>query len=63
MFKGDVLLKPIVAAGGKDISNWFDIKTKDVSYHEISEYSCSFDCSPNQILGFLSLIIDNFFLF
>ena len=28
---GDVLLKPIVAAGGKDISHWFDKKTKDVS--------------------------------
>ena len=28
---GDVLLKPIVQAAGKDISHWFDPKTKDVS--------------------------------
>ena len=27
---GDVLLKPIIACGGKDISYWFDKKTKDV---------------------------------
>jgi len=28
---GDVLLKPIVQSAGKDISHWFDPKTKDVS--------------------------------
>ena len=28
---GDVLLKPIVANAGKDISHWFDPDTKDVS--------------------------------
>ena len=28
---GDILLKPIVQAGGKDISHWFNAKTKDVS--------------------------------
>ena len=27
---GDVLLKPIIEAAGKDITNWFDKKTKDV---------------------------------
>lgn len=27
---GDVLLKPIVEAAGKDISHWFDRKTKEV---------------------------------
>jgi len=34
MFKhalGDVLLKPIIEAAGKDITHWFDKKTKDVS--------------------------------
>lgn len=29
---GDVLLKPITECAGKDISHWFDPKTKDVSY-------------------------------
>ena len=28
---GDVLLKPIIETAGKDISHWFDKKTKDVS--------------------------------
>ena len=28
---GDVLLKPVIEAAGKDISHWFDKKTKDVS--------------------------------
>ena len=28
---GDVLLKPIAANAGKDISHWFDPDTKDVS--------------------------------
>ena len=27
---GDVLLKPVIEAAGKDISHWFDKKTKDV---------------------------------
>lgn len=27
---GDILLKPIVSAGGTDISHWFNTKTKDV---------------------------------
>lgn len=35
MFKiyvvGDVLLKPVIEAAGKDITHWFDKKTKDVS--------------------------------
>ena len=30
LFSGDVLLKPIVQAAGKDISHWFNPKTKDV---------------------------------
>lgn len=30
MISGDVLLKPIVQCAGKDISHWFDAKTKDV---------------------------------
>lgn len=31
LFAGDLLLKPIVASAGKDISHWFDNKTGDVS--------------------------------
>lgn len=30
-FLGDLLLKPIIASAGKDISHWFDKKTGDVS--------------------------------
>uniref|UniRef100_A0A3Q2FV75 Cytochrome b5 domain-containing protein 1 n=1 Tax=Cyprinodon variegatus TaxID=28743 RepID=A0A3Q2FV75_CYPVA len=30
-YHGDVLLLPIMEAAGKDISNWFDPQTKDVS--------------------------------
>ncbi|KAG7496849.1 hypothetical protein JOB18_026303 [Solea senegalensis] len=32
-FKGDVLLLPIMECAGKDISHWFDPKTKDVLKH------------------------------
>lgn len=31
--KGDVLLKPIIECAGKDISHWFDPKTKDILRH------------------------------
>lgn len=31
VLSGDVLLKPIIECAGKDISHWFDPKTKDVS--------------------------------
>ena len=30
VIEGDVLLKPIIEAAGKDITHWFDKKTKDV---------------------------------
>ena len=32
---GDVLLKPIIQEAGKDISHWFDKKTRDVSHFSI----------------------------
>ncbi|NP_001017684.1 cytochrome b5 domain-containing protein 1 [Danio rerio] len=32
-YKGDVLLKPIIECAGKDISHWFDPKTKDILTH------------------------------
>ena len=31
--KGETLLKPILDAGGTDISHWFDAKTKEVSIY------------------------------
>ncbi|KAG7464641.1 hypothetical protein MATL_G00167750 [Megalops atlanticus] len=31
--KGDVLLKPILECAGKDISHWFNSKTKDIRTH------------------------------
>ena len=33
---GDVLLKPIIQEAGKDISHWFDKKTRDVSHFSIN---------------------------
>ncbi|XP_069502386.1 cytochrome b5 domain-containing protein 1 [Ambystoma mexicanum] len=32
-YAGNVLLKPIIEAGGKDISHWFNPKTKDIRTH------------------------------
>ncbi|XP_065889385.1 cytochrome b5 domain-containing protein 1-like [Dysidea avara] len=32
-YSGNVLLKPIVAHAGKDISHWFDPRTKDIKTH------------------------------
>lgn len=43
---GDVLLKPIVAAGGKDISHWFDKKTKDIRACVDPETNCVFPHIP-----------------
>ncbi|XP_066578726.1 cytochrome b5 domain-containing protein 1 isoform X2 [Amia ocellicauda] len=37
---GDVLLKPIIEAAGKDISHWFNPKTKDVRTHVDPLTSC-----------------------
>ena len=33
-YGGDILLKPIIAHAGKDISHWFDPQTRDVSEQE-----------------------------
>lgn len=46
---GDVLLKPIIEAAGKDITHWFDKKTKDVS-------SCVYDI----FVGFEPLVVTRF---
>ena len=50
IFEGDVLLKPIVANAGLDISHWFNPKTKDVSsissYHYLS--SIMLDCAKTK---------------
>ncbi|XP_054848329.1 cytochrome b5 domain-containing protein 1 isoform X2 [Eublepharis macularius] len=32
-YKGDLLLKPLLEAAGKDISHWFNPKTKDIQMH------------------------------
>uniref|UniRef100_A0A672TAC3 Cytochrome b5 domain-containing protein 1 n=1 Tax=Sinocyclocheilus grahami TaxID=75366 RepID=A0A672TAC3_SINGR len=43
-YKGDVLSKPITECAGKDISHWFDPKTKNVSHcNNICKiFSCNF---------------------
>jgi len=46
-YKGDVLLKPIVQAAGKDISHWFDPKTKDIRTHVDPLTGCIIPYCPN----------------
>ncbi|XP_068699599.1 cytochrome b5 domain-containing protein 1-like [Montipora capricornis] len=43
---GDVLLKPIIEAAGKDISHWFDKKTKDIRTHIDPVTKCKFYYTP-----------------
>lgn len=42
---GNILLKPIVTNAGKDISHWFDPKTKDVII--MCTYNCAIDALPH----------------
>ena len=46
---GSVLLKPIVTHAGKDISHWFDPKTKDVNCFSYLIDNCVIDVLPAQI--------------
>lgn len=46
-YQGDVLLKPIVQAAGKDISHWFDRKTKDIRTHIDPQTGCCIPYCPN----------------
>jgi len=43
---GDVLLKPIIAHAGKDISHWFDRKTKDLQRSVDPVTKCMFPYTP-----------------
>lgn len=45
--KGDVLLKPIIEAGGKDISHWFNQKTKDIRTHVDPLTGCTIPYTPH----------------
>ncbi|KAE8620445.1 hypothetical protein XENTR_v10010254 [Xenopus tropicalis] len=40
LHKGDVLLKPIIEAAGRDISHWFNPKTGDVKTHIDPQTGC-----------------------
>jgi len=44
--KGDTLLKPIFASSGKDISHWFDKKTKDIRTYIDPVTNCQFPHTP-----------------
>ncbi|XP_077991475.1 cytochrome b5 domain-containing protein 1-like [Glandiceps talaboti] len=46
-YQGDVLLKPIVASAGKDISHWFDAKIKDIRTHIDPTTGCKIAYTPN----------------
>lgn len=43
---GNILLKPIIANGGKDISHWFDKKTKDIRKFIDPITKCNFPYTP-----------------
>ncbi|XP_064384900.1 cytochrome b5 domain-containing protein 1-like [Halichondria panicea] len=45
-FSGDILLKPIVASSGKDISHWFNEETKDLKTHVDIITGCIFPYTP-----------------
>ncbi|KAL5013710.1 hypothetical protein ScPMuIL_007980 [Solemya velum] len=46
-YKGDVLLKPIIQAAGKDISHWFNQRTKEIRTHIDPLTNCSLPYCPN----------------
>ncbi|XP_072036123.1 LOW QUALITY PROTEIN: cytochrome b5 domain-containing protein 1-like [Amphiura filiformis] len=46
-YSGDVLLKPVIACAGKDISHWFDKKTKDIRRHIDPITGCEFPYTPH----------------
>ncbi|CAH1774515.1 unnamed protein product [Owenia fusiformis] len=45
--KGDVLLKPIIQAGGTDISHWFNPKLKDIRTHVDPLTGCVIPYTPH----------------
>ncbi|XP_035697638.1 cytochrome b5 domain-containing protein 1-like [Branchiostoma floridae] len=44
---GNVLLKPVIAEAGKDISHWFNKKTKDIRTHIDPETGCEKYYTPH----------------
>ncbi|XP_033125412.1 cytochrome b5 domain-containing protein 1-like [Anneissia japonica] len=46
-YAGDVLLKPIIAEAGKDITHWFDKKSKDIRSHVDPVTGCTFPYAPH----------------
>lgn len=46
-YKGDVLLKPILQYAGKDISHWFNAKTKDIRTHVDPVTHCVIAYTPH----------------
>ncbi|XP_022109270.1 cytochrome b5 domain-containing protein 1-like [Acanthaster planci] len=46
-YAGDVLLKPVIASAGKDISHWFDKKTKEIRTHVDPVTGCVFPYTPH----------------
>jgi hypothetical protein len=46
-YKGDILLKPILQHAGKDISHWFNPKTKDIRTHVDPVTQCVLPYTPH----------------
>lgn len=45
--KGDILLKPIIQSAGKDISHWFNAKTKDIRMYVDPQTNCLIPYTPH----------------
>uniref|UniRef100_A0A3B5M7Y4 Cytochrome b5 domain-containing protein 1 n=1 Tax=Xiphophorus couchianus TaxID=32473 RepID=A0A3B5M7Y4_9TELE len=50
---GDVLLLPIMECAGKDISSWFDPKTRDVSFILSSPFTLIPSVKPAEVVVWL----------
>lgn len=53
---GDVLLLPIMECAGKDISSWFDPKTRDVSFILSSPFTLIPSVKPAEVAGLASIM-------
>lgn len=47
LLSGDILLQPILASAGRDISHWFDSRTGDVRHKVDPETNCCMPYTPH----------------
>ncbi len=58
-YGGDILLKPIIAHAGKDISHWFDPQTRDVRRMDDSRVPLHVNHNDNPIIFILPFSISD----